>query len=526
MIKKTGLTIGLLIVLVIALGCDGKKEEEVVPEEKAAVAPTPAPEPAAATAEEPPAAVPPASLPAPAAEDTFYKDGDSDGYGNPNETKTSTETTAPQGYVADNTDCNDGDGTVNPASKIAENTDPTRDFNCDGIYSWIARKKISKKPVVTRLPVASERIEMENKPLVVHEWDDTTKRFKIRAHSGETEATPVLATTRREIAFNNGGQVAEFVHPISKTLPRYNEAGRLDGFSVYTGDQLTGKTNYTYDTVGDLLTGIAYKLSSSTGLLQPEGSFSFHYLDMKRTVLFEKYRGDLGTGTLVEKWEYSCNEQGQPKLALRRIPSDPNDMYFTLSYPDPLLATMERAHSGEKILTDWRFDASGNELHKRIRNWIASTSIWQLFYWIERGYDDQNRLTTLRVRSSSDPSIPADGPFTVWKYDEQGNIVEGRSFVGSESGSLLYTEKFSYDPEGRLVTYKAVTGVEPAETLFYEEQFSDWIAVRTPVRIFREKDYPTASRQRRLVALDWVRFPPTVKTPLDLRRCRSELEGL
>jgi len=45
---------------------------------------------------------------------TFYQDADDDGYGNPLETTKACS--APAGYVDNTTDCNDGDGTVNPGA--------------------------------------------------------------------------------------------------------------------------------------------------------------------------------------------------------------------------------------------------------------------------------------------------------------------------------------------------------------------------------------------------------------------------
>lgn len=48
---------------------------------------------------------------------TYYQDGDGDGYGNPNQTTLGPSGCAPSGYVADNTDCNDESGSVNPETK-------------------------------------------------------------------------------------------------------------------------------------------------------------------------------------------------------------------------------------------------------------------------------------------------------------------------------------------------------------------------------------------------------------------------
>ncbi|MBK7440370.1 MAG: T9SS type A sorting domain-containing protein [Bacteroidetes bacterium] len=58
---------------------------------------------------------------------TFYADADGDGYGDAGSTTMACE--APEGYVSDATDCNDGDASVNPAGTEVCNG---IDDNCDG----------------------------------------------------------------------------------------------------------------------------------------------------------------------------------------------------------------------------------------------------------------------------------------------------------------------------------------------------------------------------------------------------------
>ena len=60
---------------------------------------------------------------------TWYADGDGDGYGDA--ATTDVACTAPSGFVADATDCDDGDAAYNPGAAEDDCTDPA-DYNCDG----------------------------------------------------------------------------------------------------------------------------------------------------------------------------------------------------------------------------------------------------------------------------------------------------------------------------------------------------------------------------------------------------------
>jgi hypothetical protein len=60
---------------------------------------------------------------------TYYRDADGDGYGDPNDSVTSADPNAPDGYVDNSGDCDDGDAAIHPgAEDIADNIDN----DCDG----------------------------------------------------------------------------------------------------------------------------------------------------------------------------------------------------------------------------------------------------------------------------------------------------------------------------------------------------------------------------------------------------------
>jgi hypothetical protein len=59
---------------------------------------------------------------------TYYRDADMDGYGNANDSIESCDGTAPDGYVANSDDCDDGVATVYPGA-------PCSEYECEGVLS-------------------------------------------------------------------------------------------------------------------------------------------------------------------------------------------------------------------------------------------------------------------------------------------------------------------------------------------------------------------------------------------------------
>ena len=64
---------------------------------------------------------------------TFYADDDSDGYGNPDDTREACS--VPGGYSTNSTDCDDTDAAYNPGAAEDDCSDPN-DYNCDGATGY------------------------------------------------------------------------------------------------------------------------------------------------------------------------------------------------------------------------------------------------------------------------------------------------------------------------------------------------------------------------------------------------------
>ncbi|MDD2786211.1 MAG: MopE-related protein [Patescibacteria group bacterium] len=71
---------------------------------------------------------------------TFYRDADSDGFGDP--TKPYAACSAPAGYVANSADCHDGNTSVHPGA--AETCDGVVDDDCDGVIRPRAQQRVAK----------------------------------------------------------------------------------------------------------------------------------------------------------------------------------------------------------------------------------------------------------------------------------------------------------------------------------------------------------------------------------------------
>lgn len=68
---------------------------------------------------------------------TYYEDADGDGYGNPDVWVTGTS--QPDGYVIDNTDCDDNDASINP---VAKEIDDGIDNNCNDQIDELCNIKV------------------------------------------------------------------------------------------------------------------------------------------------------------------------------------------------------------------------------------------------------------------------------------------------------------------------------------------------------------------------------------------------
>ena len=180
----------------------------------------------------------------------FFLDADGDGFGDPS--KFVEASSAPQGYVADNTDCDDKHYYVNPKSKISENKSPSLDFNCDGIFYQLPRKKVVHDYSGNSYAVESS-------------WDEPSRKLVVKYHQNDSFTSSIINSM--EFAYDaKGNLLTEFSHdngdvnmPVTSSIESIYDA---NGNMIYRKDHGNGDLNttptvsveMTYDANGNLLT--------------------------------------------------------------------------------------------------------------------------------------------------------------------------------------------------------------------------------------------------------------------------------
>ncbi|MBI1908926.1 MAG: putative metal-binding motif-containing protein [Deltaproteobacteria bacterium] len=302
-------------------GCDGSKEEtkpEDKKEEKKGDETTP-----------PPGTQQPGNGTQQAFQ--YFADKDGDGFGDPLSPLDSKEGTPPAGYVANKTDCNDNDKTVNPGSTKWENDDGFKDFNCDGVYYWLPLKKTEFHQQVG---LFNGRSVYAN-GVVETTWDQERRLLtsigKIVIPLRQGPPVPALSsrvTGSLESLYNNKGGILTYKEhekglnsPVTSSREwTYDDKGNKLTYKEHSGDlnsSLTSSSEWTYDDKGNKLT---YKEHSgdlaspvTCGDLASPVTYSreWTYDDKGRPLTHKWHSGDLASPvTYSREWTY--DDKGKP----------------------------------------------------------------------------------------------------------------------------------------------------------------------------------------------------------------------
>ena len=202
----------------------------------------------------------------------YYTDSDSDGYGDENGSPLRVCSTAPSNYVADNTDCNDSDGTISPgAEEIA--CDST-DSDCDGDDSLYDITDLGKGDLV----ISEVMMDSDAVYDYLGEWFEVynTSTMSIDLNglylgsdgqSGETlnvclgiEPGDYLVFTANDDTSLNGGVTSDYDYNRSK-LQMSNSS---DTLSVESGSNVIDEVAWTSKTALGQSAGVAAQVHTNS----------------------------------------------------------------------------------------------------------------------------------------------------------------------------------------------------------------------------------------------------------------------
>ncbi|MDX5478531.1 MAG: putative metal-binding motif-containing protein, partial [Cyclobacteriaceae bacterium] len=150
---------------------------------------------------------------------TYYKDADGDGFGDPNQSQQSC--TPLEGFVEDNTDCNDSDSTVNPGA--VEICGDGIDNDCDG-----------------------EVDEDCQNPNLIESLEETTciRHDNFGNRVGQTfttgnEPKSLIAITNKisRTCGGNGGGMQLLIYKVNLSNNSFEEVGASNGLPINLGEQ-------------------------------------------------------------------------------------------------------------------------------------------------------------------------------------------------------------------------------------------------------------------------------------------------
>ena len=147
---------------------------------------------------------------------TWYRDGDGDGYGVASELDKLTSSSAPAGYANNAGDCNDADAAVHPGA--AEKEGDGIDNNCNGLVDEAENNRAQEKLTLTAIcsDKATEKRWMIHNPnpnaVAVSWWiHKTSQKGKLMAQPGTSYFTTTTVAGTADVGYiswkNGGGHV-------------------------------------------------------------------------------------------------------------------------------------------------------------------------------------------------------------------------------------------------------------------------------------------------------------------------------
>lgn len=367
--------------------------------------------------------------PDPAPTLTFFADADGDGFGDP---ASGVEAeSAPEGFVDNNEDCNDGSASIHPGAK-----DPAHDGidqDCDGFFQWLPAEAESDGFLLTWAVDATAQVgdnEIRAGDLSglllfgrsVH-YDTFGRITRIETLS---DRLPGI-TQFLDYTYDGAGHVVEttgglYTDPAAPTIQRVNrflyDGGLKVSLKNYNGDPASvpvqSSDRWEYDAEGRVS-----RFEHFSGDFEDGGTLlsSNDYTYDANGFLNGLFRKD-GTGAIEFVSVLTNDEEGRP-LTYKRFSEDPADPSATVS----LSCLLDYDGQGHLILyTTFRgdfddpaaevgrmyfmtYDGDGNRVGLRYFDFFVSSNPRAVVAWT---YDEHGNFLSIELPLDERPTLPVE----------------------------------------------------------------------------------------------------------------------
>lgn len=393
----------------------------------------------------------------------YFQDQDADGFGDP---EVSIEATLqPVGYVENSQDCDDQNSEVYPGSRIHENSNGLIDFNCDGIYYFLATETHYVGAKATRInsydnlreslervdeaEISVELIFFPDQPRFIQRVFNTAQNREIggnefifdargnvltyRIYEGLIDLADILYSERK--SYNLSDQIISAQYRseagLNKNVRRaYDNRGNLLSITEFEGAldrNVSSVRRYSYDADDNLIRAESFANGNTN-------------TPVTQTIV---YTYDLqGNNILVQRYDGAPDEAVE-SAEVRTYDANGfvNSLKIYQTRQDVLVVTFAERYTN---------DEHGNHLILEAFEGDFDTPRVQAGRYT---YNERGQILTSKIFRNADfnNDVASSRRYT---YDARGNQISRKDFDGDLDTVVTFSERATFNENGQELSFE------------------------------------------------------------------------